>query len=156
MVTITVHRDIAAPIEAVFDWLSDASNYPRTRFVLRQRLVRPGADAPYGAGAVRVLVWVIGWFREQITSYDRPHGFGYLVERSIPPSRHDGGQLAFTEGPGGTHVTWTTTAQIRFPVAADAITRRLAAPVIRYVFGKVLDAAETELTNPPSDGSAGE
>lgn len=150
MVTITVHRDIAAPIDTVFDWLSDAGNYTRTRFVLRQRLVRPGEDAPYGVGAVRVLVWVIGWFRERITSYDRPHGFGYLVERSIPPSRHEDGRLAFTEVPGGTRVEWSTTAQIRLPVGADAITRRVAAPVIRYVFGKVLDAAEAALTDAPS------
>ncbi|MEV6560313.1 SRPBCC family protein [Nocardia sp. NPDC051756] len=86
-----------------------------------------------------------GWFRERITSYDPPYEFGYLVERSFPPSRHEGGKLTFTEVSGGTRVMWTTTAEVRLPFAA-AITRAVVRPGVTYIFGKVLDAAAAELT----------
>ncbi|MBL1077169.1 SRPBCC family protein [Nocardia sp. 2] len=147
MQTITVERVIAAPPAAVFDWLANAQNYPRSRVVLRNRLARKGTDAPYGRDAVRVLTWVIGWFRERITSYNPPHDFGYLVERSFPPSRHEGGALTFTEVDGGTRVTWTTTGQIAAPFAADTLTRLLMKPVVTFAFGGVLAAADRELSN---------
>ncbi|RDI50046.1 SRPBCC family protein [Nocardia mexicana] len=146
METITVERTIAAPIEDVFEWLSNADNYTRSSVVLRRRLVRPGADAPYGRDAVRDLTWVIGWFRERITAYDPPHGFDYFVERSIPSARHDGGGLVFTEVPGGTRVVWTTTAEVPMPFVGGLITRALARPIISYVFGKVLETADRSLS----------
>lgn len=150
METITIERFIAAPVGEVFEWLADARNYPRaTWVVLRQRLVVPGEDAPYGRGAVRQLVWVVGWFRERITAYDPPNEFGYLVERSFPPSRHEGGKLTFTEVAGGTRVVWTTSAEVRLPFAA-AITRALVRPGVTYIFGKVLDAAAAELAKAPA------
>jgi hypothetical protein len=84
MLTVSVERVVAAPVGDVFEWLSDASNYTRSRFVLRERLVRRGEDAAYGLGAVRQLTWLFGWFRERITAYRPPHEFHYLVERSLP------------------------------------------------------------------------
>ncbi|WP_040689567.1 SRPBCC family protein [Nocardia vinacea] len=145
METMTIERVIAAPIDDVFDWLTNASNYTKARIVLRERLIRQGETAPYGLGAVRILTWGIGWFRERITGYDAPHEFSYLVERSVPASRHEGGRLSFTEVDGGTRVTWTTTAEARLPFASAWFTRVLAEPVILYSFGKVLDAAESAL-----------
>src|SRR5918999_345161 len=85
VLTVSVERVVAAPLGDVFEWLSDASNYTRSRFVLHERLVRPGDDAAYGIGAVRQLTWAFGWFRERITAYRPPHEFRYLVERSVPP-----------------------------------------------------------------------
>ncbi|MGW4770634.1 SRPBCC family protein [Nocardia sp. NPDC004278] len=145
METMTIERVIPAPIDDVFDWLANAENYTRSPIILRERLIQQGDGAPYGVGAVRILLWGIGWFRERITAYHAPHDFSYLVERSIPPSRHEGGRLTFTEVEGGTRVTWTTTAEARLPFAAAWFTRVLAKPVILHAFGKVLDAAESVL-----------
>lgn len=145
METMTVERVVAAPIADVFEWLANARNYTRSPFVLRERLVRPGEGAPYGLGAVRVLVWLIGWFRERIIAYNPPNDFDYVVERSFPPARHEGGRLTFTEVPSGTRVVWTTTAELRLPFAAATATRLVVKPVVVYVFGKVLDAAGTAL-----------
>jgi uncharacterized protein YndB with AHSA1/START domain len=145
--TISVERVVAAPIAEVFEWLSDAGNYTRSWFVLHERLVRRGEDAAYGLGAVRQLTWVFGWFRERITAYRPPHEFDYLVERSVPPVRHEGGRLTFTEVPGGTRVRWTTTVEMRLPVAAATATRMLGKPLIAYTFGKVLGAANAALAS---------
>lgn len=147
MLTVSVERVVAAPLSDVFEWLSDASNYTRSRFVLHERLVRRGEDAAYGFGAVRQLTWVFGWFRERITAYRPPHEFRYLVERSVPPLRHEGGRVTFTEVPGGTRVHWTTAVELRLPIAAAAATRLLGRPMIVYTFGKVLDAADAALAS---------
>jgi uncharacterized protein YndB with AHSA1/START domain len=147
MQTISIERVVAAPIADVFAWLSDASNYTRSPYVLRERLIRPGEDAAYGLGAVRQLTWVFGWFRERITDYRPPHELHYLVERSVPPLRHEDGLLTFTEVPDGTRVVWTTTVEMRLPVAAATLTRLLGKPLIAHTFGNVLAAADTALSS---------
>ncbi|WP_067860257.1 SRPBCC family protein [Nocardia shimofusensis] len=147
METITVERTIAAPPQAVFDWISNAHNYTHTPLVLHERLTTSGAEAPYGSGAVRFLVWAVGLFWERITSYNPPHSFDYHVYRSIPPADHREGRVSFTETPEGTHVVWTTTVQLRLPFGAF-LTRHLARPLLAYGFRRVLDAADSELTAP--------
>ncbi|MEV0354706.1 SRPBCC family protein [Nocardia sp. NPDC050697] len=146
MEVITVERVIAAPVEEVFGWLADAGNYPRSPVVLTARLARPGVGDPYGREAVRVLIWVIGWFRERVTAYRPPHSFEYVVERSFPPARHEGGKVTCAAVPGGTKVVWTTVAEIRVPFGAGVLTRVVAKPVIAFVFGRVLAAADRALS----------
>ncbi|WP_280425340.1 SRPBCC family protein [Nocardia carnea] len=143
MHTITVERVIAAPIGEIFDWFADSRNYAGSPFVLRNRWARSGDEAPYGSGAVRVHLWSIGWFRERITAYNAPHGFEYLVERSFPPARHEGGSMTFTEVPDGTRVVWSTTSELPLPFPAlRAAAMRLLGPVIGKAFETILDAAE--------------
>ncbi|QRY43899.1 SRPBCC family protein [Mycolicibacterium boenickei] len=145
MQTITVERTIAAPQDAVFDFMSNAANFTRSPLVVRQRLAEPGLQAPYGQGAVRILLWTIGWFRERITAYDAPHSFDYSVERSFPPSEHRHGRVGFAAVDGGTRVTWTTTFRVKFPFVGGALTRWVGRPMLTRVFNDVLDAAAADL-----------
>ncbi|MFC9893714.1 SRPBCC family protein [Nocardia sp. NPDC127579] len=146
MQTITVERVIAAPLEEVFEWCSVTTNYERSRWVLRCTLDRPGAGAPYGVGAIRLHTWLIGRFDERVTRYDAPHSFDYVVDRSFPPARHEGGSMTFTEVPGGTKVVWTTRAEVAIPFGADLVTRMFSRPVVARVFRSILAACERELT----------
>ncbi|MFI7242111.1 SRPBCC family protein [Streptomyces qinglanensis] len=143
MQTVTVRRVIAAPIAEVFDWCATSAHYTASRYVLRARLARPGAGAPYGVGAVRLHTWLIGWYRERITAYHRPHGFDYAVDRCVPPARHGLGRMAFEERADGTLVTWTTTFQARLPFGATL--SRVAAPAVARVFTGILDRADAAL-----------
>jgi hypothetical protein len=145
MQTISIEKVVAAPRAETFGWFADAGNYTRSAFVVRARLARRGQDAAYGLGAVRELTWVFGWFRERITEYHAPREFSYLVERSIPPVRHEGGHLTFTEVPGGTRVQWRTTVELGLPFAAKTVTRLVGAPFITYTFGKVMETAGAAL-----------
>ncbi|MFE6920407.1 SRPBCC family protein [Nocardia sp. NPDC057663] len=146
METVVVERVVAAPIEQVFDWCATTTNYERSFWVLRNRLAHPGRGAPYGVGAIRRHIWLIGRFEERVTRYDAPHAFDYVVDRSFPPSRHEGGTMTFTAVPGGTEVVWTTTMEVQVPLVAGPVTRRLAAPVVAKVFGQILDICAAELT----------
>ncbi|MFI1919263.1 SRPBCC family protein [Nocardia sp. NPDC020380] len=150
METITIERTIAAPITDVFDWVTNSHNYTRLWPVLHEHLQTPGEDAPYGLDAVRVVFCVGACFWERITAYSAPHSFEYHIDRSFPPLIHEGGRVAFTETPEGTHVLWVTTAELRFPIPAVAefLTRAVIRPVLTYSFGRILDIAARELTKP--------
>ncbi|MED5815375.1 SRPBCC family protein [Mycolicibacterium sp. 050232] len=145
MQTITVERTIAAPQDQVFEFMSNAANFTRSPLVLRQRLAEPGQQAPYGQGAVRILLWVIGWFRERVTAYDAPRSFDYAVERSFPPSEHRHGRVSFAAVEDGTRVVWTTTFRVKFPLIGGALTRWIGRPMLTRVFNDVLDAAAADL-----------
>ncbi|WJV44620.1 SRPBCC family protein [Streptomyces flavofungini] len=145
METMIVERVVAAPVDDVFDWLTTTTNYTRSPLAVRCRLNRPGETAPYGVGAVRDHLWLIGWFRERITHYDPPYATEYVVERSLPPSRHELGRMTFEEVEGGTLVRWTTRAEIPVPLIGGFLTRRVARPIITRTFGNILDAANGAL-----------
>ncbi|HWF30459.1 MAG TPA: SRPBCC family protein [Mycobacterium sp.] len=104
MVEIHLERTIAAPVDQVFDWLADPANLAAAPLALKAGCAK-GSSGP-GAGAVREVVGLGTWFREEITAYDRPHGYSYLIVKSFPPFNHEGGTLTFTAAGDGTHVDW--------------------------------------------------
>jgi len=135
MVKFQVDRTIAACPERVFDWLADPANLTAAPVVLKVRWVT-GWSGP-GQGALRGVIGLGGWFREEITAYDRPRAYSYRVVRSIPPLDHEGATLTFTPSADGTHVDWLTS--YTHPAHAggkpmEAISRRL----LRWSFLAVL------------------
>jgi uncharacterized protein YndB with AHSA1/START domain len=104
MVEIHLERTIAAPVEQVFDWLADPVNLAAAPLALRADWTE-GSTGP-GTGAMRKVIGVGTYFREEITAYDRPHSYSYLIVRSFPPFNHEGGTLTFTASGDGTHVDW--------------------------------------------------
>jgi len=104
MVEIHLERTIAAPVEQVFDWLADPVNLAVAPLALKAGYAKDSSGL--GAGAVREVVGLGTWFREEITAYDRPHSYSYLIVRSFPPFNHQGGTLTFTPSGEGTHVDW--------------------------------------------------
>lgn len=126
MVQLHVERTIAASPERVFDWLADPTNLAASPLVLKAGWAK-GSSEP-GVGAVREVTGVGVWFREEITAYDAPRSYSYLIVRSFPASNHEGGTLTFTPSGDGTHVDWVTTYTI--PVRAG---------------GKVMEAVSSRL-----------
>lgn len=106
MVELHIERTIAAPQEQVFDWLADPASLTAAPPVLQAHWVK-GASGP-GVGAVRRVIGLGTWFREEITAYDRPNNYSYYILRSFPPFKHEGGTLTFTARGDGTHVDWVT------------------------------------------------
>jgi uncharacterized protein YndB with AHSA1/START domain len=142
MVEIHLERTIAAPTEQVFDWLADPPNLAAAPLVLRARYAK---DSPGpGAGAVREVTGVGTWFREEITAYDRPRSYSYLIVRSFPPFNHEGGTLTFTACGDGTRADWLS--NYTHPARAggkllEAVSYRL----LRSSFRAILDACARAL-----------
>lgn len=126
MAELRIERTIAAPPERVFDWLADPASLTAAPPVLRAQWEK-GSSGP-AEGAVRRVIGLGTWFREEITAYDRPRTYSYLILRSVPPFDHEGGTLTFTPEGGGTKVVWLT---------------RYSHPA--YVGGKLLEPVSSRL-----------
>ncbi|OSC38445.1 SRPBCC family protein [Mycobacterium decipiens] len=142
MVEIHLERTIAASPERVFDWLADPVNLAAAPLAVKAGYAK-GSAGP-GAGAVREVFGLGAWFREEITAYDRPRSYSYLIVRSLPPLDHEGGTLTFTPSGDGTHVDWLT--NYSHPARAggklmEAVTRRL----LRSTFLAILSACAKAL-----------
>jgi len=134
MVQLHVERTIAAPPERVFDWLADPASLKSAPLVLRSDWAKGSTP---GAGALREVTGVGMWFREEITAYDAPRSYSYLIVKSFPPFDHDGGTLTFTPTGDGTHVDWDTT--YRHPARAGGkVLETVDAPLLRMSFNAVL------------------
>lgn len=140
MQTVTGERDYSAPIEVVFDWLANPSNYTSARGVFRGRLAAPGRDGGHGLGAIRKFVGAGSWWTEEVTAFERPNRFGYHVLRIVPPGRHHGATIELRELSGRTHVAWESTYSVPVPLIG-AVLEWLFRPVARFYIRSVLDAA---------------
>ncbi|HKI40098.1 MAG: SRPBCC family protein [Mycobacterium sp.] len=145
MVEIHVERTIAAPTERVFDWLADPESLTAAPLVLKA-----GWATGYSAakvGALRRVVAIGSWFREEITAYDRPRNYSYLIVGSFPPFDHEGGTLTFSPSGDGTHVDWLS--HYTHPARSggkltEAVTSRLLRSSFLAVLAGCAKALESE------------
>jgi polyketide cyclase/dehydrase/lipid transport protein len=135
MVQVRVQRTIAAAPDQVFDWLTDPANLTSAPLFLRAGWAK-GFSGP-SVGATREVIMLGAWLREEITAYDAPRSYSYLVVRSFPPAEHDGATLTFTPSGGGTHVDWVSTYTI--PTRAGGkMTEAVTSPLFRSSFRAIL------------------
>ena len=144
MQTITVTRVIPAPVEKVFDVLADHANYKSFPGVKESRLVREGKPDRNGLGAVRYIAAGPLTFEEEITAYDRPRRFDYLITKCSAPLEHQGGSLRFEAIGGGTLVTWTSVMRVKVPVIGGLLTKVMAGK-LGQAFGSMLKETERRL-----------
>ncbi|HEX4338304.1 MAG TPA: SRPBCC family protein [Polyangiaceae bacterium] len=127
MYEIHVHIETAAPLERVFELMSDHESFisgPGARCTL----TRPGKSEKNGLGAVREVDALGLHFLEEVTLFERPRRYDYLV-RSISlkgrrlPFAHDAGWLEFSERAGKTRVDWHSRFRVTIPVLGFVIER---------------------------------
>ena len=93
---------------------------------------------------LREVTAIGAWLREEITAYDPPQSYSYLVVRSFPAVKHEGGQLTFTPSGDGTHVDWVTTYTI--PARAGGkVTEAVTSPLFGASFRAILAACAKAL-----------
>jgi len=130
-----VERTIAAPPERVFEWLANPASLTAVPLVIRAGWVK-GTSAP-AAGAVREVTGIGIWFREEITAYDAPRSYSYLILKSFPVFRHDGGTLTFTPKGDGTHVDWDS-SYTHPALAGGRAMEAISARLLRWSFNQIL------------------
>jgi hypothetical protein len=133
-VTIRVaeSRTVAVPLEAAYD---ETIVVPLPDIFGHRHLALPpvvrvdGQDGAWGRslGQTRTIrTSDRGALRETLTELDRPHGFGYRIDRVRGPMRplvrHLDGAWAFEPDGAGTRITWswdiTPTSPLTSPVVA--------------------------------------
>ncbi len=138
MIEFTLTRTSTAPIEAVFDVMTDhrgIAGYMRA--CRRSTLDREGTPAPNGVGAIRRLVVIGPPFVEEIIEYERPTRYAYKMLSGAPTRNHIG-TVQLRETDTGTEVNWHLRSTLKIP-GVD----RLMLPVFKKVIDELLKGGIT-------------
>ena len=120
---------IEAPIERVWDVLTDYAGYARIPQVRNARVVRTGREHPAGVGAVREVEVMGSTFQEEIVEFEPPRRLAYRITESRPLTiAHDIGRVELTARGTGTEIHWTTRLAVDVPVLGPLLT-----PVVRLL-----------------------
>ena len=118
MFKIKVERIVKAPIENVFEAISDHASYALYPAVGIAKLLSEGDEERNGKGAFRTVE--TGAFKvwERIIAFERPVHMQYKIERAKPLKMdHYKGIIDLKDlGDGTTHVTWISEGKIRVPL----------------------------------------
>lgn len=133
MIEFTLTRTAAAPIETVFDVMTDHRGIADYMWAIRRStLDREGTPAPNGVGAIRRLAAIGPPFVEEIIEYERPTRYAYKMLSGAPTRDHIGTvRLRATDT--GTEVSWHLRSTLKIP-GVD----RLMLPVFRRVIDELL------------------
>ncbi|BBZ72839.1 MULTISPECIES: SRPBCC family protein [Mycobacterium] len=133
MIEFTLTRTSTAPIETVFDAMTDhRAIAAHTRGFRRSTLDREGNPAPNGVGAIRRLVAIGPPFVEEIIEYERPTRYAYKMLSGAPTRNHIG-TIQLRETGTGTEVSWQLRSTLKIPGV-----ERLMLPVFKKVIDELL------------------
>lgn len=128
MVNIEVMRTLNAPIEKVFEMLTDHANYKQFRGIDDSELIREGNSETNGLGAQRRIKAGPVTFFEDVVAFERPTLFEYRIVKMTPPLlEHLLGRVELTDNNGKTDVRWVSDSNVRLPLIGGFIGKRLAA-----------------------------
>jgi uncharacterized protein YndB with AHSA1/START domain len=133
LIEFTLTRTSTAPIETVFDAMTDHRGIANYVWACRRStLDREGTPAPNGVGAVRRLQVVGPPFVEEIIEYQRPTRYAYKM-LSGAPTRDHVGTVELRETAAGTEVSWHLRSTLKIP-GVD----RVMLPVFKKVIDELL------------------
>lgn len=133
MIEFTLTRTSTAPIETVFDALTDHRGIADYLWACRRStLDREGTPAPNGVGAIRRLEVIGPPFVEEIIEYERPTRYAYKLLSGAPTRDHIGTVQLRATGTG-TEVSWHLRSTLKIP-GVDW----LMLPVFKKLIGELL------------------
>ena len=144
-VTITIN----AQPQRVFDVITDHGRFFRGPS-MTCRLLAEGRNQKNGLGAVREVTTEGAVFTEEITAFDPPRHFEYvvrhLIDRRGKPARlrHERGWLDFLASGETTRVDWYSRFEVTIPIVGW-FAERMVGPRAATGFRRLLDQAKTEL-----------
>ena len=113
----TSQTTVAAPIETVWDKLSDHVGMSQWGPGITVTLDKVGTPDPNGIGAVRRIASpgpgpdIV----EEVVTFDAPHVLGYKALSGVPFPGY-AGEVRLTEAGAGTHISYTISSTASFPL----------------------------------------
>lgn len=138
MPSLLLERQVAAPVDVVWNVLTDHRAYVAWGAAQRVILEVEGSPDVNGTGAVRRIEQGPVRVREKIVAFEPTSRFRYTV-LSGPPVKDYFAEVTLAERSGGTFVRWTVDFQPKLPG-----TGFLVKPVVRAVIGGLLKKASAE------------
>jgi uncharacterized protein YndB with AHSA1/START domain len=140
MATFTLNSTVSAPIETVFDVLTDHRGYEKLTPLRSSTLEREGSPDPNGVGAIRALKLAGPPIREEVTAFDAPNHFAYKALSGIPVKSHTGTVDLRPEG-DRTRVSWTVDSTPSLPLP-DPVWAAAVRPGISLLLRAVVKESE--------------
>jgi uncharacterized protein YndB with AHSA1/START domain len=132
--SFTLTREIGAPVETVFEVLTDHAGYSKLTPLRRSELEREGETDVNGVGAIRRLTAVGPPMREEVIAYEAPSRFSYTVLSGLPVRDHVGTVELSDEG-GRTRMIYAVRTQPTLPVVGFAVVAAIKQAVKGLVDG---------------------
>jgi uncharacterized protein YndB with AHSA1/START domain len=140
MAAFTLSATIEAPVETVFEVLTDHRGYSRITSLRSSTLEREGSPDPNGVGAIRVLALAGPPIREEVTVFERPQRFAYRALSGVPAKEHTGTVNLSSRGQT-TLLTWRVDSTPKLPLPAGAWTA-LVKPVINQLMKGIVKESQ--------------
>jgi uncharacterized protein YndB with AHSA1/START domain len=140
--TFTLNASIDAPIDLVFDVLTDHRGHAKMTALRSSTLEHEGEPAPNGVGAIRVLHLIGPPIRERVTTFDRPRLFAYEMLSGAPIRTHTATVELAPEG-GRTALTWRVESIPSIPVP-DAAWSAVVRLVINHLLHGIVKESERQ------------
>jgi uncharacterized protein YndB with AHSA1/START domain len=108
---------VAAPIDTVWDSLSDHFGIGRWAPGLSVTMDKVGTADPNGLGAVRRIASAgpAPDLVEEVVAFEPPHLLGYKALSGVPFPGY-AGEVRLSEAGSGTHITYTLSSTASFPL----------------------------------------
>jgi uncharacterized protein YndB with AHSA1/START domain len=113
----TSEKTVAAPIQTVWDTLSDHVGMSQWGPGITVTLDKNGTPEPNGVGAVRRIASPGPGpdILEEVVTYEAPHLFGYKALSGTPFPGY-AGEVRLTPAGAGTHISYTISTTASFPL----------------------------------------
>jgi hypothetical protein len=141
MASFTLTSRINAPIDVVFDVLTDHRGYTSFTPLRRVKLEQEGDPAPNGVGAIRAFYALGPPIREQVTEYVAPTRLAYRMLSGAPFRDHTG-LVDLSEQDGATVMSYRVESFPRLPGPLGAGAMAFMRIAIGQIAGGVRKTAE--------------
>jgi len=95
MANVHMTQEFNAPIEVIFDYLSDHNNFGQLLGANITRIKDSSGENPNGLGSVRSIKLGVELLQETIVTFDAPRVIEYKISNNVPVNYHLG-RLEFT------------------------------------------------------------
>ena len=149
---IHVSHHFAAPPAVVFAAIADHESF-LSMGGIRCRLQREGAPDRNGIGAVREVEGDGLRFVEDITAFDAPRHYEYVIRTltrsngGALPLRHERGWLEFSADGDGTRVDWHSRIHATIPLLGPLLIEPLVVRKLQRAFAALLARAATRISS---------
>jgi hypothetical protein len=122
MAKVFVRASIERPLLDVFALVSDHEKFLSGVSGTTTRIIKAGTVERNGLGCLReVRVGDRVRYVEEITRWEPPNSFEYLIREASMPIRHFGSRLDFTTRQESTEVAWQSHFEVPLPIIGWAL-----------------------------------
>jgi len=142
MFSVVLKAYIHAPVEQVWEAISDHEGYTRFKGIDLAKLVKEGAEERNGVGAVREVHGMGVKFVEHIVTYEPPRLLEYRVVRCNRPIEHEIGRVELIPRGEGTEIHWVSRFRMKIPLIGNWLGERTRVAGRDWFYDFVLDMKE--------------